>query len=81
MRQLGGRLHRLEFQVEAEEQAGRTHVLRIGPDGCPEVWPDMGPNDRVIALPRKAASVAQWQQWCAVILADREDWLAEEEEM
>jgi hypothetical protein len=74
------RLRRLEMQAEAEEAEGRTHVIRLGPDGCPEAWPaNMGPNDRLIALPRKAPTAEVWQEGCAILLADREEWQAHQD--
>jgi hypothetical protein len=75
MRRFSGRLHTLEIRVAEEQAQGRTHVICVGPDGRYEAGPDaMGPHDRVIALPRKAPSVAVWHAWCALLLADRQDW-------
>jgi len=74
MRRFDLRLRKLEVQVYEVAQQERTHVVWIGPDGYPEAWPVMGPRETVIALPRKAASAEEWQEWCALLLADRQDW-------
>jgi hypothetical protein len=60
-RNLSARLARLEAR-KAQQQASRSLVVWIGE---PEP-PDLRPEDRVIYLPRKARTAAEWVQACQV---------------
>ena len=59
MRNITGRLKRLEAHVEPEDQ-GRNLVLWIG-DPLP---PDLTGRDRLIFVPHKCHSAEEWQRQC-----------------